>query len=137
MSANPRKARIEKGGRILTTLERLGRETFTLASGRRHRIVVQVPLKATIPIRISHETLEQTRAWLVVNPVQVEVDGDPVPCGTVTTAAGRFDVQFRIPPGEHEVLISSVERRVGAARSTVPPRRIIYLSQTVTVREAG
>lgn len=124
---------LESDGVIETTRNELA-EGIVLRTGRLHRIRVQVPLKARVPIRLSHDTLEQTRAWLLQNPIQVEVDGKPVPCGAVTTGAGRIDVQFRMPSGEHALLISSFEQRNGGS-TRLPPQRIIYISQMVKVRE--
>ncbi len=62
------------------------------------------------------------------------MDGRPVPGGALAESAGRVVVQFRLPPGEHKLLISSLERRNGQP-SPLPPQRIFYVSQQVRVKE--
>ena len=62
--------------------------------------------------------------------MRVDIDGEPVPCGAFVSSAEVIVVEFNLPPGKHEVCVSSVETD---SNGPLPPRRIVYVAREFTV----
>ena len=79
------------------------------------------PLKAELPLQLTFATRAEAQAWLLRNPIQVHVDGERVAAGSYLRDARSVVVQFRLPPGEHHVLVSS---RQGDLRTIYVSRQL-------------
>ena len=99
------------------------------ASGKEHVLEIK-RARAQLPLKVSFTTEAQTKDWLGRNVFRVDVDGETVPCGTFVKSAGEIIVELEIPPGKHEVVVSSLEKETDAP---VKPRRIVYFAREVTV----
>jgi hypothetical protein len=122
-------------GRVLGsgTTDETGMVRKTVAPGRYKVRVKSDPekrqLKAQVPIRLSFGTLDEANDWLGRNRAEVEIDGKPVPCGAVAESATRIVIQFRVPPGEHDVVVSTVEEAAGGGE----PVRMVHISEKITL----
>ena len=91
--------------------------------------VVEVP-RLRLPIKVSLRDRAETMRWLRDNPVEVVVDGAVVGSHAIVEGAGKIVVSFRVPPGEHAIMISSGASSWAAGR---PPIRLVHFSAKVTV----
>jgi hypothetical protein len=91
--------------------------------------VVEVP-RLRLPIKVSLRDKPETMRWLRDNPLEVIVDGAVVGSHAIVEDAGRIVVSFRVPPGDHAIMISSGAASWAPGRT---PMRLVHFSANVSV----
>jgi uncharacterized Zn-binding protein involved in type VI secretion len=109
---------------------RLERPARTRSKESTAHVLAVRAFKARLPIRIACATEAEAHEWVARNPMHVSVDGEARRCGVFVDGPTQISVEFELPPGTHEVLVSSLPR---ATATVLPPRRVIYVARSFTV----
>ncbi len=102
----------------------------TLATGADDRAVRVKRIKLSLPITVKFATLLEAQRFLARHPMRVDVDGRPVTCAVTIASPTRWQIDFPIGPGTHQVIVTSQEL---APQGPIKPRRTIYFASELTV----
>lgn len=85
---------------------------FKLPAGQRHHVRIPDPPKISIPIRwvatrqlLGDPEQDTISEFLTQSRLEVSIDGEAVSYGLEMVSPNRLEVSFRVPSGEHDVVI--------------------------------